>query len=103
MSLEDCFLLIWEIQVLFEGLEHPSQSQLFVSLNRNPVRRIIKYPPLSPTEIKNYPDYENYFLYQPIKDDDRIYYIRKNDLFKVKKNLRALVINEWMIYPWKLN
>ncbi|MFP8488493.1 hypothetical protein ACKGJO_05275 [Gracilimonas sp. Q87] len=102
LTLEESFFLINKIQLLYAGLEEPSQAQLIKSLNRNPVKQIVQYPP-SLDELIDYNIYDEYFLYQANKDDEKLYFIKKSDLFKVKENLNSLVKNEWVEFPWKLN
>jgi len=97
------FYQIGILNVLFDGLEENSKRTFLRSLKKNPWAFVFKYPPISTSDLKDFEQFDDYFLYHPIICDSRLYYINKQDLMKVKLNIRRSVKNEFTVFKFRWN
>lgn len=93
-SKEKTFSVLCNMKVLFEGLSERWQDKFLESLNNNAVGVIMEDERLSFHMIQKFDDFEKYFCYIPLSEENRAYVIRKNSLPNVFENLNACLTND---------
>lgn len=71
-----------------------SRSDIFIrSLKKNPIAKIFERSSFSIEQIY-YEAFENYFIYLPDENDEELYFIKKDDVNKIAKNLKTSFKND---------
>ena len=99
---EKFFYQIGLLNALYNGLDEESQRIFLRSLKKNPWAFVFKYPPVETTDLYGFNQFRDYFLYHPVSEDSRLYFIQKYALNKVKRNIMVSMKNEFTLNPkWR--
>ena len=103
MDREEFFLLLGIQNIVFCGLNEDSKRIFLKSLNKNPIAFLYKYPPVNKDELRDFEAFKNYFVFQPIEEDNRLYFINKADIYKSAKNLKTCFRNQFICNSYLCN
>ncbi|MEP1939474.1 MAG: hypothetical protein ABJK11_07930 [Balneola sp.] len=97
MDRREYFFQLGSLNVLFDAMDEKSQKAFLRSLNKNPYAFLFSFPPKEEVELCDFDNFNNYFIYNPIIEDRRVYFIEKSSLVKVKRNIIVSMKNEFIL------
>lgn len=92
---EETFKTISNALVVVKLLSEVNRDIFLKSLKKNPIRNIFENGCFKSSQIYNYEAFKDFFIYLPDEKDEELYFIRKDDVDKVTKNLKVSLKNDW--------
>jgi|GEM_PF-5633693 len=94
----DIYLKLCSMHLLFRYLPKTGKKKFIESLNKNPIRFIAEDDSFKFNSIINFNAYENYFIYKPFDNHEKVYFVKKNDVPKALENTVKLVRNGYITF-----
>lgn len=94
-SKEETFTLLCNMKVLFNELSERWQEEFLDSLNESTVKIILEDQGLSMGMIKKFNEFDKFFCYLPVSEENRAYIVKKDSILEVYENLSICVRNDF--------
>lgn len=98
------FTTISNIRILFTMLSDESRKIFLNALNKNPIRYVIESEVFTLDNIQNTDSWEEYFIFDDESENNKLYFINKDQIFEVLNNIKNSIINDTLTHKkFKLN
>lgn len=97
-SKRETYKILCNIRLLYNTYLTESFKDTFLSkLNGNPIINVILDEEFDEGKIMNFYKWKDYFLYKPSNNSKELILIKKKDVLRVLKNIRASIINDTLL------
>lgn len=97
-SKDETFQIICNIRLFYNTYLTDNYKEEFLDkLNENPILHVILDDEFSYDSIKNFYNWKEYFMYQSTNKSKKLTLVKKKDVLRTLKNIRASIINDTLI------